>query len=124
MFFIGVFGIQAKEEKIETGGRITCPSCDAETKIELVKSYSYFHVFFIPTFKWDIRYYVHTGCCGSVYELDPDIGMQFERGGNPEIRPEDLRRIDRYLPYKTCPDCGAQVDSHYNFCPNCGKKID
>ncbi len=124
MFFIGVFGVQDKEEKIETGRKITCPACDAQTDMELVKTYTYFHAFFIPAFKWNIRYHLRTSCCGSVYELHPDVGKQFERGEDPVIRPEDLRRIDRYLPYKVCPDCGASVDAHYNFCPNCGKKID
>ena len=43
-------------------------------------------LFFIPTFKWNRRYYVQTTCCGTTYELNPEIGMQIARGENVEIK--------------------------------------
>ena len=42
-------------------------------------------LFFIPTIKWNRRYYVRTSCCGRIYELDPQIGKRIERGERVEI---------------------------------------
>ncbi|MFA5676366.1 MAG: zinc ribbon domain-containing protein, partial [Christensenellales bacterium] len=72
MFFIGVFGADIKQKKLREFEAITCGGCGRLTRAELVLSYSYFHVFFIPTFRWSKRYFIKTRCCGAVYEADAD----------------------------------------------------
>ncbi|MCR4435602.1 MAG: zinc ribbon domain-containing protein [Clostridiales bacterium] len=123
MFFIGVFGIEETQKQLATYNNAICPGCGAMTRFEIFKSYSYFHIFFIPTFRWNIRYYIRPVCCGRIYELDPATGQQVERGENPEIRDEHLRPANQYLPYKTCSHCGVRVEPEYSFCPYCGRRL-
>jgi len=123
MFFIGIFGIEQAKKTIGTYNNAICPACGAFTRFEVYKAYSYFHIFFIPTFRWNVRYYVKPACCGSIYELDPAIGQQYDRGQNPEIRNEHMRPINQYPPYKTCSACGARVESTFSYCPYCGRRL-
>ncbi|HEX9062212.1 MAG TPA: zinc-ribbon domain-containing protein, partial [Clostridia bacterium] len=58
MFFIGVFGIDSANKKIGNHNNANCPACGHMTHFEIIKSYSYLHIFFIPTFRWNIRYYL------------------------------------------------------------------
>ena len=67
MFFIGVFGIQDKDEYIGTYNNIVCPSCGRLARYEIHKSYRYFHVFSFD-FRWNVSI-VKTSCCGRIYEL-------------------------------------------------------
>lgn len=123
MFFIGIFGIDQKYKPIGTYNNVICPACGALTHYEIFKSYSYFHIFFIPTFKWNIKYYVRSTCCNSSFELDPLIGQEFERGNNPEIKEEHLHSANQRSLYKYCRNCGATFDSSYSYCPYCGGKL-
>jgi hypothetical protein len=77
MFFIGIFGIQDKDKYIGTCSNIECPSCGRLARYEIHKSYRYFHIFFIPIFRWNFRYFVKTSCCGRLYQLDPFVGREF-----------------------------------------------
>jgi len=91
MFFVGIFGINQTEKPIGTCNNTVCPSCGALTRLEVYKRYSYFHLFFIPTFKWNVKYYAKSSCCGSIYELDPSIGAQYEK---ELIRKSELMTYD------------------------------
>ncbi|NMA66575.1 MAG: zinc ribbon domain-containing protein [Clostridiaceae bacterium] len=93
------------------------------TRYEVSKTYSYFHLFFISTFRWNVKYLVTTGCCGNLFELAPEIGRSFEKKQITEIRNEHLKPISQYVPYKYCSACHAKVDSGYSFCPYCGQKL-
>ncbi|MBP8989943.1 MAG: zinc-ribbon domain-containing protein, partial [Clostridia bacterium] len=53
-FFIG--GVQTAQKQIGTTEQIQCPSCCMKTQFEISKTYSYFHLFFIPVFRWNVRY--------------------------------------------------------------------
>lgn len=123
MFFIGIFGIDQKEKQIGTYNNAVCPACGALTRFEIYKTYSFFHIFFIPVFRWNVKYIVKPVCCGSIYELDPEIGRQYENGKSPDIRSEHLNLLNRYLPYKICSRCRARVAPEYSFCPYCGSKL-
>ncbi len=123
MFFIGIFGIHQSDKFIETHNNAICPSCGGFTRFEIFKTYSYFHIFFFPIFKWNIRYFIKTACCNSIYKLDPYIGKQYEKGQNPEILDEHLNRLNNSFPYKACPNCKAHIETDYSFCPYCGKKV-
>lgn len=123
MFFIGIFGINQSEKLMDTYNNAICPSCGGFSRFEIFKTYSYFHIFFMPVFKWNTRYFVKTACCNSIYELDPYIGKQYDKGHNPEITNEHLKPLNTYSPYKTCPNCRANIESNYSFCPYCGTKM-
>lgn len=123
MFFIGIFGINEGHKPLGTYNNAICPSCGAYTRYEVFKTYSYFHIFFIPIFRWNKKYYVKSACCGTLYQLDPTIGSEFESGHNPDIRSEHLRIVHAYAAYNACSNCGQPVDSNFSFCPRCGKRL-
>lgn len=123
MFFIGIFGIQQNQKLLGTYNNIICPDCGKFTMLDIFKTYTYFHVFFIPTFRWNTRYYVKTNCCNTIYQLDQDIGRRYEKGENPDIKNEHLRPINQQFSYKTCFNCGARVEQGFNFCPYCGNRL-
>ena len=74
MFFVAVFGVEEKDKYIGTYSNAVCPACRGTTRYEVRKSYRYLHVFFIPTVRWNARYYVRTSCCGGIFKLDPAVG--------------------------------------------------
>jgi hypothetical protein len=123
MFFIGFFGIQDKERHIGTCNNIVCPSCGSLSRYEIHKLYRYFHIFFIPIFRWNTRYIAKAPCCGSLYELDPLVGKEFEKNKGIEIREENLRRISDHSPFRHCPNCKANVPAEFSYCPWCGGKL-
>lgn len=123
MFFIGIFGINERQKALGTYNNAICPSCGAMTRYEIFKTYSYFHIFFIPTFRWNRRYYAQAACCGILYELDPAVGEEYERGMKLEIRQEHLHPIHVRDSYRICSNCRAQVNSGYSYCPHCGRKL-
>ena len=123
MFFVAFFGIQDKEKYIGTYNNIICPSCERLANYEIYKSYRYFHIFFIPVFRWNVKYLVKASCCGALYELDPVVGRDFERNPNTEIRDENLRRVNNYMPFKYCPNCKTDVPADFKYCPYCGGRL-
>ncbi len=123
MFFIGVFGVNQGQKPIGVYNNAICPSCGMLTRYEIFRTYSYLHVFFIPTIRWNNKYLVKSTCCGSVFELDPQIGREFEKGSSHEIRSENLRPLTKGAVYKYCSACNVQVEPGYRFCPYCGRQI-
>ena len=123
MFFFAVFGVENKDEFIGTCNNAVCPSCGGLGYYEVHKSYTCLHVFFVPTFKWNVRYFVKASCCGAVFELEPVVGKRFERDRTTEIRDENLKRINVRQNFKYCPKCRANVAPEYRFCPYCGGKL-
>jgi hypothetical protein len=123
MFFIAVFGVEDKEKHIGTYNNAICPSCGCLIRYEVQKVYRQLQVFFIPTVKWNARYFVRTPCCGSLYELAPDVGKEFERNPGIEIRKEDLRQVYSRPHSKYCSNCRIEVPEQYIYCPYCGGRI-
>ncbi|MGI6166677.1 MAG: zinc ribbon domain-containing protein [Eubacteriales bacterium] len=123
MFFIAFFGIEDKDKHLGTYKDGVCPSCGMATGYEVRKSYRYFHVFFIPLARWNVRYFVRTSCCGRIYELNGALGREFEKNSGTEIRKEDLRSVDGYSPFGHCPSCRAEVPAEFSYCPYCGAKL-
>ncbi|HPU41987.1 MAG TPA: zinc ribbon domain-containing protein [Acetivibrio clariflavus] len=123
MFFIAFFGIQDKDKYIGTCNNIICPSCEKLGRYEIHKLYRYFHIFFIPIFRWDIKYMVKTSCCGSLYELDPEVGKEFEKNPDIEIKEQNLQRVNNFWPFKYCPNCKADIPAEFNYCPYCGREL-
>ncbi len=105
---------------------MTCADCGRYGQYRVFMLYTVLSLFFIPTFKWNRRYYVQTSCCGAIYELDPEIGQRIARGDDVEIMPQHLSRSERtwgHAFYKRCGNCGYETDEDFYYCPKCGEKL-
>ena len=128
-FFIGIFGIQNKDKEIKYLNNISCSSCNEESDAKLIKTYNFFHFFFIPLFKWNEKYYVICGKCGTVFEIPKEKGKRIENGEDVEITYWDLKNTgtgyyyDSYTVNNRCSYCGNMVEPHFQFCPYCGRKL-
>ncbi|NLK39820.1 MAG: zinc ribbon domain-containing protein [Clostridiales bacterium] len=120
MFFIGIFGIEQKSKIIATR-QDPCPICGGYGQYDVIKSYNYFHIFFLPLWRWNIRYYIETGCCKRLCSLDNNIGGRIEKGEAVEIHQSDLHCSENSF-QSTCPRCSSQLDPDFLFCPYCGNR--
>ncbi|HOA79920.1 MAG TPA: zinc ribbon domain-containing protein [Defluviitaleaceae bacterium] len=123
MFFIGIFGIQTKEKEISSVRNTICPSCEALGSYKIIKTYNYFHIFFIPIFKWNINYYIRTSCCRKVYMIDSQLGKEIEQGKIETLKKEDLIVLNDIIDKDRCLNCGSAINDHYAYCPYCGKPL-
>lgn len=129
MFFIGVFGMQNKQEVIKTIDNISCLRCRENVSGKLIKEYSFFHFFFIPLFKWNESYYLVCNNCNAVYGISKEKGKGIEKGEDINITYWDLQNTDfsssnhNYQNGSVCPRCGRAIESNFDFCPYCGEKI-
>ncbi len=73
------FGYTA-QETLNFTQNIICNICGRYGRHNVFMTYIVLSLFFIPCFKWNKHYYVQTNCCGTVYELDSEIGKAIARG--------------------------------------------
>lgn len=124
MFFI--MGISSGEKKLDFVQTFLCSRCGQFGRYEFYITYTFFSLFFIPIFRWNIRYYVKSSCCGTVYELTADLGKKLKKGEKITLSDQDLHMVshEEYnMPKDTCPYCGNRINKEFTFCPNCGKKL-
>ncbi|MFY9494727.1 MAG: zinc ribbon domain-containing protein [Limnochordia bacterium] len=81
VFFVGIFGVQFKAKSLIVEQGVICPCCGAYDRYEVLKTFNYFHIFFIPVWRWNKHYYIRTRCCSQTSELRQDVGERIERGG-------------------------------------------
>ena len=93
MFFIGVFGIENKNKEIKYIENLNCKNCNNIVRGKLIKSFSFFHFFFIPIFKWNEKYYVICEGCNSVFSIPQEKGKATEKGENIHITYWDLNEV-------------------------------
>ena len=93
MIFIG--GISQGEKILNYTQTVICDICGRYGRYQVIMTYMYFSFFFIPLFKWNKRFYVKMTCCGSVYELDPEVGRDILAGRQVEITRKDLTLCQR-----------------------------
>lgn len=125
MFFIGIFGVEDKQKQIKDINTIGCKNCN-NSRHTLVKQYSFFHIFFIPIFKWNIRYFLICNNCNTIYEIPKEKGIRVENGEDSSITYWDLKVIENYNGAQAqlrCSNCGRAVDSNFEFCPYCGERL-
>jgi len=122
VFFIGIFGIQNKTEPIASEAAVICPVCERYGRYEILKSYYYFHIFFIPVWRWNKRYYIQTHCCSRICELDQETGSKIEAGQSVFVEKEHIRCMDRTAA-PLCHSCSAQLDPSFTYCPYCGSQL-
>ncbi len=125
MFFIGIFGIEQKEKELREFENIVCPDCGRLSRAVLILQYTFFHVFFIPTFRWNRRYFIRVRGCGAVYEADCDDGRQLQSAGDIDF--SRLKKVSSGFGaykdyYTTCASCGSAFDSDFAYCPHCGAR--
>jgi hypothetical protein len=119
-------GITDGRKDFEFYQQIICDVCGRYGRYQVFMTYTVLSLFFIPCFKWNKHYYVQTSCCGTMYELDPEIGKRISKGEQVEILPQHLNRIrqNRWSnPYKRCGNCGFETTEDFEYCPKCGNKF-
>ena len=105
---------------------IVCSECGRYGRYSVFMTYTVLSLFFIPCFKWNRHYYVQTSCCGTLYELDPEIGKRIERGEQIEILPEHLYKVSQTgnaYNIRHCSVCGYETTEDFEYCPKCGTKF-
>ena len=127
MFFIGIFGIDNKIKEIKNLTNFSCKNCNILNGAKLIKSYTFFHFFFIPLFKWNEEYYVICNGCNFSFSIPKDKGKAIERGEDVEITYWDLKEVNNnygsYYTVKRCSRCNREVENNFEYCPYCGEKI-
>lgn len=118
MFFFGIFGIQEKERTVKEFDNIICPDCRRLTRAELGETYTYFHFFFIPLFKWNRRYYLRLRCCSGLYTVEPDYARVLRHSESIDF--DRLHKMQ--MPGNICPSCGSFINPNFAYCPFCGQK--
>lgn len=120
MFFIA--GVSNKEQKLDFNQTIICSKCGKYGRYEVIMGYMYLSLFFIPTFKWNKKFYVVSSCCGSACLLNDEVGRRIAAGENVTIREEDLQFIDKGQFYyaRRCNSCGFETNENFQYCPKCG----
>jgi len=125
MFFIGIFGIEEKEKQAKTFPQVVCPLCGRFTQAGLIERYTYFHIFFIPTFRWNRHYFVNLRCCGAVYEADAAYAGELKNAENIDFNRLTLVS-GGFSGFESrdavCPNCGRSFEFSFAFCPHCGTK--
>ncbi len=104
MFFI--MGISNGRRDFDFTQMVICSACGRYGRYVVYMTYTFLSLFFIPTFRWNRRYFVQMSCCGTTYLLNPEVGRQIARGEDVQIRPEDLQRVGY--------DQGSWEDSGWN----------
>lgn len=106
MFFI--IGISQGKKALDYAKTVICSQCGGYGRYQVFMTYSYFSLFFIPLMKWNCRYYVQMSCCGTVYELNPEVGKRCKSHQETEIHQQDLtlvqsgKRVDEWkMRYQT-----------------------
>ena len=125
MFFIGIFGTNAKVVHVGEIGAVTCPVCGKSVTFSINQSFQYFHAFFIPVFKFDKQYIATCPGCASVFALDKAYGDRLMAGEpltGQDLAPGSLHLI-RSRKSLVCPACGAVQPDGSLFCNRCGTKL-
>jgi hypothetical protein len=104
---------------------VSCPCCGRYGALEVFKEYSYFSLFFVPVFYFNRHYYVHTTCCGSIGEIDKELGLKIAKGEVTEIDVNQLKftHTRGNMNFKRCAGCGYETKENFDFCPRCGRKF-
>lgn len=125
MFFFGIFGVETKSKELKDINNVTCKQYGRYGVYRLVKQYSYFHLFFIPIFRWGEKYFIVSRCCRSVFGLNNEKGKRLEQGIDFTVEENDMQYLYREEKHglDECPNCGRAIDRSFAFCPYCGKKF-
>ena len=93
MFFM--IGITNGRKDLSFRQTMICSRCGRYGSYTVYVTFMQLLLFFIPCFKWNRQYFVETSCCGTVYQLDPEVGRRLEKGEKPltEENDEEVRYV-------------------------------
>ena len=116
-------GISEKIKAIGDVPNTICPLCERLSRLTVYKKYSYFHLFFVPLFRWNTTYFVQTMCCSGRFTVDKDAAKAYENGDEGPLA-QSLRDMPVSAASKAgCPHCGGEVQQAFSYCPYCGGRI-
>jgi len=123
MIFIG--GVASGEKKLKFNQNIICPNCGKYGRYEVIMGYTYLSLFFIPTLKWNKKYYAASSCCGSLYIVNNEIGRGIERGEHVTLAEQNLQLVqnEQCCFTKECSNCGFQTHEDFRYCPRCASPL-
>lgn len=121
MFFVGVFGVESKEKKVAELNDFECKTNSCYGKGQIFKYYHYFHIFFIPVFRWGAEYYVKCNHCSGVFKITKEKGKEVEHGKG-KITYWDLNEVRKGYVEVRCTACSHILEEGHVFCPKCGAK--
>jgi len=115
VFFI--FGIGDGEKELRVFPNAICPNCGRYTQARLIMVYRYFHIFFIPVFKFRKRRMVLPGCGCSVYEADAAYAEELKTSERI-----DFGRLKQTGKKRICRKCLRELAEGFEYCPFCGER--
>lgn len=131
MFFI--CGVNSGQKELPFNQLVICSRCGSYGRYQVFVTYMSLSLFFIPILKWGRRYYVKMSCCGTIYELSPELGRRIARGEQVEIAQSDLNLVKSGTgnPWqvktgtkRVCGNCGYEAEADFAYCPKCGGRLD
>jgi len=122
MIFIG--GVDAKQSEIGQFDSVLCPHCQEKYPMTLYKTYYFFHVFFLPIFKWNLKYLLTCHGCHAILVLASEKGKALEKGYVHDVDIADLTVLEAgEAKPSRCESCQCEVDAGFKFCPHCGVEV-
>lgn len=128
MFFIGIFGLDAKHKEIKRVDNILCRNCNQESNAILSKAYKCFHFFYIPIIKYNTMYFLKCDHCNSLHQVKIEKAKNLERGIDQKITIWDLKLISKpseegSYSSSICSCCSREINNDYKYCPHCGTSM-
>jgi len=97
--------------------------CGSLSKAEYYEKYTYFHVFFIPVFKWNREHLIRLRCCSSLYKASDDYADELRRSQNLDInRLEEIEISFNQTLKGICAFCSERIHPSFSYCPYCGNR--
>lgn len=122
MFFIGIFGIGDKIKVHKEFSNVEC-KCGEVTEAIFYEKFTYFHIFFIPIFKWNREHFVILKCCKCQYKVPDFYIEELKRGDFIDLaKLEEKSSVIKGMGRKKCANCKEHINSEYSFCPYCGNQ--
>lgn len=121
-----MFFIMGSDAKLQQLGpvRAVCPGCGQTLAFSLCKSFCYIHLFFIPVFRYQVRYIATCPHCAAAYQVDPQAGRAAEKGQLATLPASALTSLRQGGPAAgLCPRCGATNPPGSVFCNQCGGRL-
>ena len=117
-----IFGVNQRQENLEFNQTLVCPNCGKFGSVQIIMVYTCLSLFFIPTFRWNRKYYAKLSCCGTTVELPKEIGEGIRQGTIRSLD-ESIFPQGSYQHLHTCSNCGYQTTENFEYCPKCGSRL-
>ena len=117
-----IMGTDAKIQQLGTVG-VVCPKCGRSCSFSLCKCYSFLHLFFLPVFRWNVRYIATCPGCACLYDVDPEAGKAAEKGRLATLPASALTLSRDSGSVGACPRCGAVNPPGSAYCNQYGSRL-